>query len=218
MSGITYQNARGNVLRFLTLTTSKACTSGLQRDFRILKMRIKRRYGTFEYIRIRTNEGNGVLHILFVGCYIPQTWLSRNWQEIHNSQVVDIRSASRTKGLGRYVVSQYLSDQRCSFLRYSWSWGFVYRGFVKYWKWIRSIYNKNAVEMWNKHLSGHMIKLDGKFLKPPPDIYFVTFEQTMMDLSFFDHYSKEIPSFFARLYSKCDWIKPKLTQKALKTN
>lgn len=144
-------------------------------------MRIKRHYGLFEYIRIRTNEGNGVLHIVYAGTYIPQTWLSRNWKEIHNSPIVDVRSASRTKGLGRYVVAQYLSDQRCSFIRYSWSWGFVYRGFVKNWKLICRNH-KNPIQIWNLHLSGKIIKLDGKYLKPPPDVCFVEFVQYSLTL------------------------------------
>jgi len=171
-------------------------------------MRIKRRYGTFEYIKIRTNEGYGVLHILYVGKFIPQRWLSRNWNEIHQSPIVDIRATSRMKGLGKYVVSQYLSDQRCSFIRYSWSWWWVYRGFVHYWKVICQTH-KNAVEIWNLHLSGRLIELDGKYLKPPPHVYYVTFEQTMLDTDFFDHYTAVMPTFFARLYAKCDWISSK---------
>lgn len=193
MSGILFNNSLGRVLRFLTFTTSKESDTDLQADFRVIKMRIKRRYGAFEYIRIRTNEGNGVLHILYVGTYIPQTWLSRNWKEIHNSPIVDIRSATRTKGLGRYIVSQYLSDQRCSFLRYSWSWGFVYRGFVGNWKMIRAQYGKSAVKMWNIHLSGYMIRLDNKYLKPPPDVGYVAYIQFSLELKPIDDFLVKPP-------------------------
>lgn len=211
MSGITYNNSRGNGLRFLTLTTSKGAKRDIQQDFRVLKMRIKRLYGTFEYIRIRTNEGNGVLHILFIGGFIPQTWISRNWEEIHQSPVVDIRAASRIKGLGRYIVSQYLSDQRCSFLRYSWSWKWVYFGFVKVWRKI-CISCKNPIAIWNLHLKGYQVYIDGKVLKPPPDIGLVTLEQVTLDLVNFQtykHFPSKIPVYFAQFFNKCDWLSHK---------
>jgi len=115
-------------------------------------MRIKRKYGMFEYIKVRTNEGNGVLHLLYVGGYIPQQWLSKNWAAIHQSPIVDIRAASRIKNLGSYVVSQYLSDQRCSFLRYSWSWNWVFKGFVSYWKQIKRQFKNTAIDVWHKVL------------------------------------------------------------------
>jgi hypothetical protein len=167
-------------------------------------MRIKRKYGEFEYIKIRTDEGNGVVHILYAGCFIPQPWLSRMWNEIHQSPIVDIRSASRIKGLGRYVVSQYLSDQRCSFLRYSWSWGWVYRGFVKIWRKV-CICSGNPIFLWNRHLSGHEIYIDGKILKPPPDVYLMNVEQTTLDTQLLDSL-KRVPTFFVRLNAKCEWL------------
>lgn len=206
MSGISYANAGKRVIRFLTLTSSPGSVRDIQTDFRVLKMRLIRKYGKFDYIKIRTNEGYGVLHILCIGGFIPQVWLSRNWKEIHQSPIVDIRATSTKKGLGKYVVSQYLSDQRCSFLRYSWSWGWVYRGFVKNWKLIarEHFFDGKAIYLWNRHLGGDTIKLDGKYLKPPPDVCFVTFEQSTL-VSFFTS-SQKIPAFFVRLYAKCDWI------------
>jgi hypothetical protein len=209
MSGLTINASNGVRTRFLTLTSSWKAQRGVQDDFRVLKMRIKRKFGNFEYIKIRTNEGNGVLHFLYTGSFIPQIWLSRNWNEIHQSPIVDIREASRVKGLGKYVVSQYLSDQRCSFLRYSWSWGWVYRGFVKYWKKVCCAHKPDwskCVMMWNKHLSGHDIMLDGKLLKPPPDVYLTNVEQTMLDLELFSASRFTIPTFFVRLNAKCDWL------------
>ena len=210
-TGITYNNANGNVIRFITLTTSKETTSDIQRDFRILKMRINRKYGRFEYIRIRTNEGRGVLHILYVGTYIPQIFLSRVWNDIHKSPVVDIRAVNRIRNLGAYVVSQYLSTQRTSFVRYSWSWGWVYKGFVGYWHKIRREYFfKNPIEMWNKHLSGKIIKLDGKYLKPPPDVRIVALEQSMLDYEFLSFSSDTPqgfnPAYFVRLMRRCGWV------------
>lgn len=203
MSGLTYQRIRGCRIRFLTLTSGTSVQNDIQRDFICLKMRIIRAFGTFEYIKVRTNEGNGVIHILYVGKYIPQSWLSRQWEEIHQSPIVDIRAVDRIKGLGRYFVSQYLSQQKCSWLRYSWSWKWVYCGFVKIWYLIRKENSrKTRCLIWNAHLTGHIIKLDGKFLKPPPDIGFISFEQTVL----FFNADRQSSVWFAQIDKRCGWI------------
>lgn len=208
MSGITFSNYTGKVIRFITLTTSRISTRDIHKDFRVLKMRIKRKFGEFEYIRIKTNEGNGVLHILYKGTFIPYTWLSRNWNDIHQSPIVDIRATSKIKGLGKYVVSQYLCDQRCSFLRYCWSWGWCYRGFVKYWKSIcfySLSHNQNAVDLWNLHLTGHTLNLNGKILKPPPDVSYMHRHQSVLDMDIFSQLN-HIPIHFESLISRCGWL------------
>ncbi|GAI33568.1 unnamed protein product, partial [marine sediment metagenome] len=173
MSGLQYARIKEVDVRFITLTSSKSgAKHSMYRDFRVLKYRIIRRFGKFDYLKVNTNEGYGVIHLLYKGSYIPQRWLSQNWNDIHESPVVDIRfMRGGTNGLGSYIVSQYLSDQRTSYIRYSWSWGWVYCGFVKYWKKItREYIFKDALCMWHKHLSGYQIKLEGKYLKPPPDV------------------------------------------------
>jgi hypothetical protein len=90
---------------------------------------------TFEYFKVRTNEGNGVLHILYKGDYIPYNYLVDIWNDIHNSWNVNIKkintdnySAFRTSN---YVVSQYLSNQDSSYQRSSQSWGWTIRGYIK---------------------------------------------------------------------------------------
>lgn len=132
----------------------------LNDDFRVLKYRIKRltvdrlikngyitekkacrKYGpnkiiwsqpfTFENFKVLTNEGNGVLHILFQGAFIPYNWLVDNWLDIHNSWNVDIRMFRGD--LARYVATQYMAGQS-GYVRSSWSWGWCYKGFVKDWK------------------------------------------------------------------------------------
>lgn len=180
MSGVQYARIKGDAIRFITLTTSmRGEEHSMYRDFRVLKYRIIRRFGTFSYLKVNTNEGNGVIHILYKGTYIPQRWLSENWNDIHHSPVVDIRRMrGGINGLGGYVVSQYLSDQRTSYIRYSWSWGWVYCGFVKYWKKIAKEYVfKDVIGIWHKHLSGITIMLEGKYLKPPPDVKLVYYMQ-----------------------------------------
>jgi hypothetical protein len=102
ISGLTVGKSRRERLRFMTLTSSPESVSRKRNDdFRALKMRVLRRYHfKMKYWKIRTNEGNGVLHIVFRGKYIPQKWLSAQWADIHKSPIVDIRSLRETrKGL-----------------------------------------------------------------------------------------------------------------------
>jgi hypothetical protein len=102
MSGLTIGKSRRERLRFMTLMSSpESMGRSLNADFRALKMRVYRKFHfKMKYWKIRTNEGNGVLHIVFRGKYVPQRWLSEAWAEIHKSPVVDIRSLYETpKGL-----------------------------------------------------------------------------------------------------------------------
>ena len=124
MSGLTVGKSRRERLRFMTLTSSpESVGRNLNADFRALKMRILRKCGfKMKYWKIRTNEGNGVLHIIFRGKYIPQKWLSEQWADIHKSPIVDIRSLHETRkgltGIVFYLVGNYLAKQ--SFERMSW--------------------------------------------------------------------------------------------------
>ncbi len=114
MSGLTVGKSRRERLRFMTLTSSLLSLGrNLNADFRALKMRILRKYHfKMKYWKIRTNEGNGVLHIVFRGKYIPQKWLSDQWIEIHESPIVDIRSLYETRkglqGVVYYLIGSYL--------------------------------------------------------------------------------------------------------------
>jgi len=121
----------GVTLRFLTLTSAPGADySRLNRHFEVLVKRIKRSFGCqFEYIKIKTREGNGVLHVIYAGPYIPQPWLSRNWEEIHGAKVVHIRKMYFGKGLRNYLGS-YLQDQgRLSYSRgwFKSGWASAYR-------------------------------------------------------------------------------------------
>jgi len=129
---------KGERLRFLTLTTPPSPKRGLMEAFKALHERIKRANKAFDYIAIKTREGQaGVLHVLFFGDYIPQRWLSEAWEELIGAKVVDIRACKEkvraVKRLASYCVSQYCAGQS-EFETYSWSWGWVWRGFVKAWE------------------------------------------------------------------------------------
>lgn len=123
---------RGQV-RLLTLTTSDvSLNDDFQRHFRKLRMRLLRRKLFVDYIRCPelTKSGLRHEHILFRGSYIEQAFLSRLWADIHNSPVVDIRRPYGKRRLASYLAN-YVSKELCG--RLSWSWGWVWRGFVKDW-------------------------------------------------------------------------------------
>jgi len=158
MSGLTVGKNRKERLRFMTLTSSPESEGrNLNADFRALKMRIYRKFHfKMKYWKIRTNEGNGVLHIIFRGKYIPQRWLSEQWVAIHKSPVVDIRSLRETrsglKGIVFYLIGNYLSKQ--SFERMSWGYSWVFPGFVMAWKRLVEKYGfKRGLELWRKLLT-----------------------------------------------------------------
>lgn len=89
----------------------------------------------FDYFKITTNEGNGVLHILYKGDYIPYNYLVDIWQDIHNSKMVNIQKVKTTKKSIKnttfYVISQYLSGQGSTYQRSSKSWCWTIRDYFK---------------------------------------------------------------------------------------
>jgi hypothetical protein len=162
MSGLTVGKSRRERLRFMTLTSSpESIGRNLNADFRALKMRIFRKYHfKMKYWKIRTNEGNGVLHIVFRGKYISQEWLSAQWAYIHKSPIVDIRSLHETRkgltGIVFYLVGNYLAKQ--SFERMSWGYSWVFPAFVRCWKSLIEKYGfKQALFLWNRLLSSEFV-------------------------------------------------------------
>lgn len=91
----------------------------------------------FEYFKVVTNEGNGVIHALYKGEYLPYPYLVDNWQDIHNSWDINIKLIRNKKGdrkrSAHYVVSQYVSNQESTFQRSSQSWHWLFRGYRREW-------------------------------------------------------------------------------------
>lgn len=162
VSGLTIGCHQGAYYRFMTLTTApgihqkiqvgkkkKQLVDRLNWDFDILKKRIFRaKYGRDgfsgfkfnKYFKLRTAEGNGVLHIIYWGRFIPQWWLSKTWKQIHDSPVVDIRAAygkrgQNVKGLVGYLLTNYLTKQPIERMSYGWKWAWL--GLAKSWDHVR---------------------------------------------------------------------------------
>jgi hypothetical protein len=134
-SGVKVARIKHQPVKHMVLTSSEL---GFQRnianDFQVLRKRIYRKFGVLlAYFMVHTNEGNGVLHVLFRGkVYIPQGWLSNQWLDIHKSSYVWIKQTP--DDVARYVVTQYVADQGTSYQRCSWSQNWVCKGFVGEWK------------------------------------------------------------------------------------
>lgn len=144
-----------NRLRFMTLTTSKEGRShDLKEDANTLIKRIRRRYGRFEYLRVRTDEGNGVLHVVFRGSFISRKWLKDQWEDIHSSWNVDVRDCQRYH-MG-YVVNQYLCNQS-GYTRYSMSGLWLPRGSIAMWKAFCRWYPLKRTELFDAYLKNHCL-------------------------------------------------------------
>jgi len=121
----------GGRLRILTLTTSdEAIGEGydIHKDFRALVMRLRRRWGRFEYMGVKEVKGDRQhLHLVFRGEYMAQVQLSAMWASLHKSPVVDIRSVYKARGGARYLA-KYLAKEAHN--RYWASYNWVFQGWV----------------------------------------------------------------------------------------
>ena len=108
-----------------------------------------------EYWKLRAYEGPGagVLHVLYVGPWIPQAWASRVWEEITGAYIVyiqQLKARSGKKRIARYMVSNYMMHH--DVFRQSWSWGWLFRGFVGYWNRVKkgTPCLLDAITVWNR--------------------------------------------------------------------
>ena len=132
-------------------------------------MRLRRRHILTDYIRVieKTKSGLDHVHLIYRGRYLPQAVLSRLWAEIHQAPVVDIRSV---KPSNRHIrsaaaeLAKYMAKEGCR--RYSWSWGWVYKGFVRTWVTAKRLFSRildhhpipyafnRFLDLWHAHLRG----------------------------------------------------------------
>jgi len=68
----------------------------------------------FEYAGCKTSEGNGVVHVLTAGDYIPVKYLREKWIEYHDTpqlKVVLVKPGSHLEKTVGYLLQQYIAGQ-----------------------------------------------------------------------------------------------------------
>jgi hypothetical protein len=101
----------------------------------------------FQYHRVRTNEGNGVLHYVVVSDFIPYHWITKTWDEIHKSPNVSIIEISPDNygDRARYIVTQYVASQGTSYVRSSMTKNFIFPKWASTYQKIKeSVYRHRA--------------------------------------------------------------------------
>lgn len=127
--------------RFLTLT---GVGKNYRKWFNALRKWVRRNYGDFEYFCVRTDEGTGVLHIVFVGKYIPYDEISQYWENLTKNWSVSISLVKNEKYQGFEMTRQ----QKC--VKYSQSKGWYPSELKKYWQ---RIFKRNL----NRDLWQHFV-------------------------------------------------------------
>ncbi len=132
-SGLYMAQRKGEFLAFLTLTSSPSSGRKISYSWDILRKRIYRRFGRVEYIWVRefTRSGLEHMHLIVRGPYIPQEWLSRNWEEIHGARVVYIEAIWNWNKAIKYMV-KYMTKGIEG--RFGYSWGWIFRRAAAVWK------------------------------------------------------------------------------------
>lgn len=156
-SGLSWHH--GERLKFITLTSPEMPNRALGDAWRALHERIRRSTRLkmhfrgaplhvyrdrpllglidFDYIKVETREGLGVLHILYFGDYIPVRWLQEVWNEVRGAWNVNIQQTraqvGNTRRLASYILGQYITGQD-ALVRQSWGRGWVFQGFVGTWR------------------------------------------------------------------------------------
>lgn len=146
----------------------------LNYHFNLLVKQVEYTFGfKMQYWKVYTKEGLGVIHVLFrvvddklprkrkkcmliskrMRGFVPHSWLSKTWEEIHGAKIVEIHELKGKKSerdIAYYVVGNYVSKQPIKRMSYSQKW--VCRGFSKKWKAFLEVYGKRAIEVWDKWL------------------------------------------------------------------
>ena len=117
-------------------------------------MRLRRRFGQFEYIGVREVKGDRQhIHLVSRGAYMDQALISAMWQAIHKSKVVDIRAVFKVRGGAKYLA-KYLAKGTLN--RYWASYNWVFTGWVS---WSRRV--KRAIGHFpSKRLLQSLARLD----------------------------------------------------------
>lgn len=76
-----------------------------------LRTRLKREVGDFSYIWVREEQENGAPHLhAIVSRYLPQSVVSKAWDELGGGQIVDLRAVERVEKAAHYVGKYLTKD------------------------------------------------------------------------------------------------------------
>lgn len=106
-----YHRVRSGLTRpgqhaLLTLTSSPESTQDIHRSFRILRKRLARLGFAFPYLCVKESTKSGLLHLhlLIRERYIPQSLISRLWEEVHHARIVYIQRIKGIRFVQRYLA------------------------------------------------------------------------------------------------------------------
>lgn len=171
LSGLEWN--KNEPLYFLTLTSREK--GDLGKHWNNLVVLIRQNHDKFEYCKLETSEGNGVLHVVFTGSRLDVSWLRRYWKKIHNSPQLRIDPISQgTDNLRKYLLRQYLASQD-AFVRFSCSKNWIYPGYRDDFLFlIRKIGYWPAIAVWDQSIELHrpagQVSFDGSWILTPSEI------------------------------------------------
>jgi len=111
----------GNPERCMTLSchtkrflTPRDAALKMKAAFEVLVRRSRATFGVFEYTAVWELFKNGYphLHILQKGTYLPQKWLSRQWDSLGVGYIVNIKKVHNTRQCSGYVAKYLLKGAR----------------------------------------------------------------------------------------------------------
>lgn len=118
---------RGHPERHIVLTLTPGLYDNLpdyvtflRKKFRSLIQKIRREFGTLEYMAVVELQKSGVphLHVLTRGTYIPWRWLTGAWQKLTGAWHVHISSITRTSN-AIVELTKYLAKTAASLAEHS---------------------------------------------------------------------------------------------------
>ena len=125
---------------------------------------------SFEYVAVKTSEGiSGVLHVLYVGNFLPRRWVKENWHDITGSAyIIGIGEVKNKDEIAKYVSYQskivdYVAGQS-KFVSFSYSRNWAFPNY-------RKIYDNFCSNFWKSELSYLAVGMDGCFGKNPFHLY-----------------------------------------------
>jgi len=92
----------GDNIRFVTLSG----LNDFKKDFRVLKLWLKRQMGQISYFGVRTMEGLGVVHLVYAGKSVRYGDLSKKWKEITGFWTVSISKVNNMDSILKEMIFQ----------------------------------------------------------------------------------------------------------------